>query len=258
MYMGRNQALSDVMNAGVLEAHFQPKFTWSGHIVGAEALARWKHPSQGMLAPRDFLPRCEQAGASCELACQMAWQAMKFAAEWRALTGCERSVAINVHPGTLLEPVFTYNLEAAVDTYALRPRDVIVEIIEEAFEDVTHQFDRALCGLKRQGFRLSIDDFGTGAAGLRRLASMPADEVKLAGCLVNGVSRVERKATILESVVMLAERLKITVVLEGVEHVDDLQWLGRYQLPHIQLQGFSLGRPMSSECLKQWSIASAL
>lgn len=246
---GWSRSMTDAMDGGFLQAYFQPKFNACGEMISVEALARWSHPSKGLLVPKDFLAVCDGADMSCELACQMTWQALRFAAQWRERTGENISVAINVQPDTIAHPAFSALLREFVDVHGLLPSHVIIEIVEQDLSGPADVFMHAIRQLRQEGYILSIDDFGTGAAGLLRLLDMPVDEVKIAGCFVDGVSREPRKAIIVESTIAMARRMGLTVVLEGIERIEDLEWLGRYRFPHVQMQGYCLARPKSPERL---------
>lgn len=238
--------LADALGQGSLQALFQPKFNTGRRVAGVEALARWHRSNGEVLSPNAFVPACEHLGLGLELAMQMVSQAVRLAADWEQIEGLPLSVAINVHPRHICSHELFHHLRGALQRHGIASRQVVIEILEEALEEPTKAFLAALERYRNEGFRISIDDFGTGAAGLQRLLDMPAHEVKIASRYVQGVSTDLRKAALIKGIVSVAEDLDMDVVLEGIEDKDDLAWVSQLRYSRIQLQGFLLARPMSS------------
>ncbi|WP_130618957.1 EAL domain-containing protein [Dyella amyloliquefaciens] len=233
---------------GSLEAHFQPQYTVAGELAGVEALARWRTVSGELLLPDDFLPAIQRAGLSRVLAQRMVDQAAYLAVCWRAKNGSTLPVAVNVDPGTIISSSFLAYLEMAVRRDRISPDVLVIEVLEESMDGQARELTSRLRRFRRRGYRISIDDFGTGGAGLQRLLDVPADEVKIPGCFVKGVGTDCRKAAVVEGMVAMAERMGMTVVLEGVERAEDMEWAARLRA-QIRMQGFLLARPMPMDQL---------
>lgn len=241
-----SKRLAEALGQGSLQAFFQPKFTAARRLAGVEALARWHRSNGELLPPSAFVPACEHLGLGVDIAMQMVSQAVKLAADWERIDGFPLSVAINVHPRHMGSHELFHHLRGELQQHGIASRQVVIEILEEDLEQPTSVFLAALERYRNDGFRISIDDFGTGAAGLQRLLDIPAHEVKIAGGFIHGVSRDFRKAALVKGVVSVVEDLHMDVVLEGIQDEDDLAWVSKLSYPRIHLQGFLLARPMSS------------
>jgi EAL domain-containing protein (putative c-di-GMP-specific phosphodiesterase class I) len=223
-------------------------------MVGVEALARWRHP-HGVLGAGNLLPRCESAGMLPELTRQMIRQALVVATHFGGPEEAPLPVAVNIHTEMATNPNFLGWLDELAQVHDFVPDALTFEILEDEFDGSAERAREGLDALCRRGYRLSIDDFGTGASGLQRLIDIPCDELKLAAAFVHGVHLDKRKAAIVESTIMMARRMGLTVVLEGVEHAEDLQWLTGHVPSDVQVQGFYLARPMSAGQLSLWAKA---
>lgn len=240
--------LSAILGQGHFEAYFQPKFTLDYRLAGVETLARWHRKDGRLLTPGEFLPACIDLGQTMALTQAMAFQAIHTAACWQARQGAPLSVAINLPPHCVNAIVLDY-LRQTLRQHGVSHQQIIIEILEDALEQPTDTFLAALEAFRQEGFRISIDDFGTGTAGLRRLVDFEAHEVKIASYFVKGVGKDARKATLIQNIIAMAEQLGMDTVLEGLEERSDLAWISHIKSPRVHLQGFILARPMSSHDL---------
>ena len=236
---------------GELVLQYQPQLSlMTGDWLGAEALVRWQHPTQGLLQPAAFLGLVDDEPLASELTMSVLRTA---AAEWSELNlelGRELALSVNVHPLALSAPGFAAGVRGAVVGAGLRPEHVVLEITEVA------PIGRGiavgtLTSLRMRGFELSIDDFGTGHSNLERLAQVPFSELKVDRGLVAELRRDDVSRTIATQVVDLARELHLRSVAEGIEDQMTMGWLRKTGCD--MGQGFEISRPAWACDLAAWS-----
>lgn len=232
--------LRDALETGTLEVWYQPKFSISTkRLVGAECLARVRHPTAGVMSPASFLP----GAADEDLAALTTFVLHKACSDWPDFkaAGISLRLAVNI-PGAQLTSMPLPDMLRKAAPQAQDWPGVIFEITEEeALRDVDAAHEVAT-QLGIYGAELSIDDFGVGYSSLARLREIPFREVKLDRSLVDGCARDATRAALCRTVVDLAHTLAAIVVAEGIETREDLSYL---QAIGCDLaQGFLLGRPM--------------
>ncbi len=220
-----------------LELHYQPQARIDGKIIGFEALVRWHHPRQGVIAPGIFIPLAEESGIIIELGEWIMRTACREAASWpRPL-----DIAINLSPvqfqhGELPNLVHQVLLETG-----LAPSRLVLEITENV---LIGDFNRAVAILRRLknlGVRIAMDDFGTGYSSLSYLQSFPFDKIKIDQSFIANLGHSQQAATIVRAVIALGRGLDLPVVAEGVETKEQLVFLTSEQCNEIQ--GYFIGRP---------------
>nr|WP_240894865.1 bifunctional diguanylate cyclase/phosphodiesterase [Kineococcus siccus] len=226
---------------GELIAHYQPKVACgSGRVTGVEALVRWQHPDLGLLPPADFLEIAEQSSLIRPLTVAVLDAALADVARWAA-AGTDLGVAVNLSarvldadlPGLLAERLRHSRVTATrlelelTETAALTDAGTTAAVLHE---------------LRRAGHPVSIDDFGTGHAGLAYLRDLPATTLKVDRQFVSGLPGSVRDTAIVVSTVEMAHRLGMTVVAEGVE--DAATWQALTALGCDEAQGFWMSRPV--------------
>jgi EAL domain-containing protein (putative c-di-GMP-specific phosphodiesterase class I) len=213
----------------------------TGAIVCVEVLARWWNRERGMLAPDVFLPLAESSGLLDQLTHLIYRETIDQVADWFAMDK-HISAAINLSINSFRRPEFTRYL---IDTAAQRNIDcarLIFEVAESQTSVVTPQCLEALLSLRLKGFRLSIDDFGTGSSSFTHLKNIPFTELKIDREFVTGASDDPGARSILEESINLARRLSMVVVAEGVETRED--WNLVEELGCDYVQGYYCGKPM--------------
>ncbi|MET3654807.1 EAL domain-containing protein [Dyella japonica] len=239
--------LTSILGEGRLVAYFQPKFTLCGRLIGVEALARWRIHDGRIVPPGDFLPAVAELGLMRHLTVEMMSQATDAVASWQRNQGKQLTVSINLTPGCIVDPSVLDQLRRMSANHGISPQQVVIEVLEDALDQPAEEFLLALDNFRRRGFRISIDDFGTGSAGLRRLIDFDAHEIKIPGYFTQGVKADQRKADLILCIISLAEQLNMDTVLEGIQDQEDLAWLKRIRSSRVLVQGFALGHPMSVE-----------
>jgi diguanylate cyclase (GGDEF)-like protein len=214
----------------------------SGRLCGAEALARWTHPEQGLISPAEFIPIAEEAGLVQELGWLMLESCCEQMARWRAEHRSIVPVAVNVSMLQLTDSDFAKRVLDTLSRLELPPSCLGIEVTEST---LIQQIDVALPQLERlraAGLEISIDDFGTGYSSLSALRRMPADVLKIDQSFVRDMTASPDGLVIAETIVAMALALGHKVVAEGVETPEQLALLKR--LGCHQVQGWLIAPPL--------------
>jgi diguanylate cyclase (GGDEF)-like protein len=236
--------LGEAVGAGQLRLDYQPVVDLAdGRIVGAEALVRWDHPRLGLLAPADFVPLAEETGDIDAIGLWVLQTAAAQAARWRSeIAGCrDLWMSVNVSALQLATPAGVAAIEATLAHPDVDAERLVIEVTETALATESAGAVAALGRFRELGARVAIDDFGTGFSSLSTLARLPADILKIDRSFVSGRGTAEPSVPMLEGIQSLAERLSLSVVVEGIETPEQLAMLR--QLGFGLGQGYLLGRP---------------
>ncbi len=221
---------------------YQPQVALAtGSVLGMEALARWHHPEHGLVHPDAFIGVLELSGDIDELTLRLLDSAARACHRMHGL-GLDLTMSVNLSLVSLIDTTMADRITTVVQSIGLDPRYVIFEITESAAMTQVAPALENLARLRMRGFGLSVDDFGTGFAGLQQLMRVPFTELKIdrgfvTGCATNAGSRI-----ILESSVEIAHKLGITSVAEGVESVAD--WNVVKAARCDVAQGYLIAKPM--------------
>jgi diguanylate cyclase (GGDEF)-like protein len=243
------QALED----GELQVYYQPKVAIADRrLVGVECLARWEHPTQGLVAPEDFVAVAEHTGLLGQLTEVVLTDGLRRARQW-ADAGQPLPVAVNLSPRMLVDPGFPDRVAKLLAEHNVPPELLTLEITEPG---VLTDLDRPLPVLTRLaelGIRLAVDDFGTGYGSLSHLRRVPVTEVKIDKSFVQGMATDADDLAIVRAVVDLARHFDLDVVAEGVESELTLELLE--SIGCGVGQGFLFSRPLPYERLEAWFAA---
>ncbi|MEO8145655.1 MAG: EAL domain-containing response regulator [Betaproteobacteria bacterium] len=234
------------------EPWFQPKVDLAtGQMTGAEALARWRHPKLGIVAPFAFISLLENNGLIDMLTWVMLRKAAVFCRQWRAASALDVSVSVNLSIKSLAEPRLAARVAEVVCGEDLDPRHMVLELTESAATTDVGLALENLARLRMKGFGLSIDDYGTGYSSMQQLTRISFTELKIDQSFVTNAARQPSARVILKSSLDMARKLKIASVAEGVETRQDRDLLGR--LGCQLAQGFLFARPMETGALLHWN-----
>jgi diguanylate cyclase (GGDEF)-like protein len=238
---GLERDLRRHLEAGLLELAYQPQYACaSSALAGVEALLRWPHPQLGYVSPAEFIPLAEESGLIVELGKWVLERACEDAAALYRETGVQLSMAVNVSARQLRDPGFIRKVEATLARTGVRPDRLELELTESVLME---DLDAAVAFMQRVralGVRLSIDDFGTGYSSLAYLQTFPINHLKIDRSFVR---LLPQSGTMIASAVIgLAHGFNLTVVAEGVEEPEQLEWLRQAGCDYVQ--GYLLARPM--------------
>lgn len=232
------------------EPFFQPKIALAtGRVVGAEALARWRHARHGVIAPAAFIACMEEHGLIQDLSWIMLRKTASLWAAWRA-AGLDGTVAVNLSVRSLLDPTTAERVTHLVRSQGLEPEAMIIEVTESAAAGESGEALENLARLRMNGFGLSIDDYGTGYSSLQQLTRIAFTELKIDQSFVREAIREKAPRAILESSIRLARELRLTSVAEGVESREECEMLRR--LGCDLAQGYLFARPMHADAFADW------
>jgi EAL domain-containing protein (putative c-di-GMP-specific phosphodiesterase class I) len=228
---------------GEFTLHYQPRVNLhSLEVVSAEALIRWQHPSLGNVPPLCFIRLAEENGCIAEIGAWVLAEAVKQVAIWRK-RGCAMNVSVNLSPRQLHDRTIVDTVRHVLSLEGVPPEVLELEITESALMEDENLAVSVMRELKQLGVRLSIDDFGTGYSSLSHLRKFPLDCLKLDRSFLDEKQAPDINPLILaESIIDLAHALKLTVVAEGVENAEHLDFLRRTSCDEIQ--GYAISRPV--------------
>ena len=229
-----------------LEVYYQPFYSLDEqHIVGAEALVRWRHPTNGLISPARFIPIAEETGLILPLGRYVLDQACQQVRSIRDRLGVDLPISVNLSPRQFQENGLLSQVAAALDATGLPSELLMFEITETTVMEDLSGAREVMKKLNRLGVRLAIDDFGTGHSSLAYLKQFPVHEVKVDRAFVQGVAEDPVDSAIVRAVIDLANAMGITAVAEGVETKAQAAVL---KLLGCQVaQGFYFSRPLRAQ-----------
>jgi diguanylate cyclase (GGDEF)-like protein len=240
------QLLQDLRNAverQEFSLHYQPKFdAANGRPVGAEALLRWEHPTQGMLLPDKFIEMAEKTGLIIPIGEWVLNEACRQMREWYVLGYTDWRIAVNLSAIQFCHVGLVQSVAKALATHHLPPNSLTLEITETTAMSDADASMTVLQELSEMGVDLSIDDFGTGYSSLMYLKRLPANELKIDRGFVRDLEHDSDDAAIVSAIVALGQALGLRIVAEGVETGVQQDFLT--QLGCDSLQGYLLGHPL--------------
>ena len=232
-----------------LRLAFQPKVDcMTREVYGVEALVRWQHPELGLLMPDAFVGAIEQAGGIARLTRWVLREAISQVAVWHA-QGIDLTIAVNISVDDLADEYLPYYLLDLVKRHAVPPCKVTLEVTESAMMHNIHKSLAVVSCIHELGFRISIDDFGTGQSALTQLKRLPVDELKIDRSFVQTLHD-RRDEAIVRTTSDLAHELGLSVVAEGVESAEMLNRLASFGCEYAQ--GYYIGKPMPPTEFLAW------
>jgi len=230
--------------------HYQPKIALDdGHVYGVEALVRWQHPDNGLMAPAAFLYAVEETELIDRITSVVMEKALRQARIW-ADQGIDAPVAVNIPTRTLLDPTFPTEVLIQLTRAGVTPDRLVLEITECSAMQDTDRAIEVLSTLRDLGVKISVDDYGTGYASLSYLRDLPVHELKIDRSFVTNMAEDEQSATLARSIVELGHNLGLSVVAEGVEDADVAALLTDAGCD--MAQGYYFSRPISGLDMTRW------
>ena len=241
--------LREAMRDGELMLAYQPKLDLrSGKIHAVEALLRWQPSGKPAISPAEFLPLVEATPVMRDLTSHVFELALRQSAAWTD-HGIELDIAVNISASDLSQEGFAERLAARVRAYGLSPSRFTIELTESAVSQDHARDHQTLSALRTHGFKLSIDDFGTGESSLSRLHLAEFHEVKIDRSFISQLDD-PKDSVLVASIIDLAQALGATVVAEGVESEAIARRLER--LGCDLMQGYHVAPPLPPGELVEW------
>ena len=229
-----------------LEVHYQPFYSLHDQrIVGAEALVRWRHPTQGLIGPVRFIPMAEETGLILPLGRYVLDQACRQVRSIRERLNVDLPISVNLSPRQFQESGLLAQTEAALAANGLPSELLIFEITESMIMEDLSGAREIMNKLNRLGVRLAIDDFGTGHSSLAYLKQFPVHEVKVDRAFIAGVAESRVDLAIVRAIIDLAHAMGISAVAEGVEIEDQAAELNLLGCPVGQ--GYYFSHPLPAQ-----------
>jgi diguanylate cyclase (GGDEF)-like protein len=229
--------LHEALRRGQFELHYQPKVdTVSGRVNSAEALIRWRHPQRGLVPPNDFIAIADECGLLDAIGEWVLFEACRQAKAWQREGLRPMRVAVNLAPSQFRLTNLLDQIRRALESVALAPQFLEVELTESAVMSDAEESIRILEAISRMGVLVSVDDFGTGYSSMSYLRRFPIDKLKIDRCFVEEMTRRPEDASIVRAIISLAHSLHLKVIAEGVETPEQLALLA--ELGCDQYQGF--------------------
>ena len=238
------------LDADQVETFFQPKVMLTDRrVVGAECLARWRHPQRGLIQPVAFISVAEENGLIDDLTMAVFRKAMAYFKEW-IRQGHDLKVSVNVSMDNLNRLDLPEVFADIVGQAGVAPHRVILEMTESRLMSNIATSLEIITRLRLKGFGLSIDDFGTGYSSMEKVKQLPFTELKVDRTFVCGAARDNVARTILESSVQMGHALGMSVIAEGAESEEDWDLLRTVGCDEVQ--GYYVAMPMPAEEFIAW------
>ena len=242
------QDIDSSLENGDFVVFYQPKYGIQGDrpvLRSAEALIRWRHPSLGMISPGDFIPLCEGNGLVQKLD-RFVWEkAATQVAQWKKTYGITVPVSVNVSRIDIYDPDLEDRLLGILEKNSLSTSDLFLEITESAYSDNASRLIEVVNDLRRDGFRIEMDDFGSGYSSLNMLTTIPIDVLKMDMQFVRYMLKDEKSLKLCELVMDISRFLNVPVVAEGVE--EQAQYDKLREMGCEIIQGYYFSKPLPAE-----------
>ncbi|WP_433860803.1 putative bifunctional diguanylate cyclase/phosphodiesterase [Pseudomonas thivervalensis] len=231
--------------------HYQPKLDLkSGKVVGVEALVRWDRPGHGMVYPSDFIPVAEDSGLIVPLSQWVLQEACQQACRWQAQGMRPLYLSVNVSAIDFRQRGFVEGIARTLKETGLDPTQLELEITESVLMQNVDTTVAILKAIKQQGIRLAIDDFGTGYSSLSYLQKFPVDVLKIDQSFVGDLSIDSNDAKLVSTIISLGKSLNLHIIAEGVETLEQLEFLKRHQCEEVQ--GYYFSKAVEPQAFADW------
>jgi EAL domain-containing protein (putative c-di-GMP-specific phosphodiesterase class I) len=226
--------------------HYQAKVNiQSGEIKGVEALLRWNNPVLGSVSPTQFIPMTEEMGLIIPIGRWVLMQACQQNLTWQKEGLPPICISVNLSPRQFADTDLVPYIREILAGTGMAPNLLELEITESIVMHNTEKTIQKLMELKAMGVRIAIDDFGTGYSSLSQLKKFPVDTLKVDRSFIREISLHEEDRAITQAIIAMGKTLGLTVVAEGVENADQLDFLSNNACD--EMQGFYFNKPVSPE-----------
>ena len=230
--------------------NYQPQFNLkTSKLVGIESLIRWEDPDRGTISPGDFIPIAEESGLIVPIGNWVLKEACGQLKSWHNMGFYPLTISVNLSPLQFSQDDLVDIVRGVIDDSGIDPSDLMLEITENLLMEDQKEAYEKLKALKDMGCKLSIDDFGTGYSSLAYLRKFPIDELKIDKSFVLDLEFPDN-ASIVKTIISLAENLNLNVIAEGIEQESQKDFLMTNKCN--LMQGFLFGHPMKKEDLETY------
>ncbi len=233
------------LQSGEFHIYFQPKIDMvTSRLYGAEALSRWIHPQEGLRLPLSYIDDFEKTGLIKDLDMYVLEQVCRIKSDWHREKKiyADTIISVNMSRTHLFEENFSKKLSELTDKYNISRDEIEIEITENIFIENTQSFIANLQQIKDEGFYISIDDFGSGFSGLNLLKDISVDTIKIDKGFLHGSGNTERGKSIIRNIIALCLDLKVDVVTEGIETIEQVEFIKKCGCQIAQ--GFYYSKPL--------------
>lgn len=245
--------LKHAVKRGEFVLHYQPRIhIATGKIVGAEGLARWRHPEQGLVPPDVFIPVCEETGLIDELGRLVLEIGCQQAIDWHS-AGLDIGLSLNVSPRQFADDRFLPNLARIAARPDFPKGKIELEVTETVLIGNPDQIAKKLKKITAMGYQIAIDDFGTGYSNLSYISRFPLNCLKIDRSFIQ---QLPESGPIVQLIVTLGQQIGATVVSEGVETKDQYEWLAQHSCE--EAQGYYITRALPIEAFEDFVAASQI
>ncbi|MDD5388836.1 MAG: EAL domain-containing protein [Gallionellaceae bacterium] len=225
------------------QLHYQPQVDAGGRVTGAEALLRWNHPQRGLVTPGEFITLAEESGLIVSLGHWVLEEACRQLTHWGASPShVHLTLAVNVSARQFRHPDFVDQVLAVVEHTRANPLRLKLELTESLLLDNVEATAEKMAALKAHGIGFALDDFGTGYSSLTYLKRLPLDQLKIDRSFVRDVLSKPNDAAIARGIIALGLSLGLPVIAEGVETMQQRDFLVSHGC--VNFQGYLFGKPM--------------
>ncbi|KAF3982447.1 MAG: EAL domain-containing protein [Methylococcales symbiont of Hymedesmia sp. n. MRB-2018] len=215
----------------------------TNEAVSAEALLRWEHPRLGFISPVEFIPLAEESGLIKAIGNWVVLNVAKDIQRWKAMGLKPIAISINKSPAQFSKQLCDENWNDIFEAHDIPLSNITLEITETIFMEKGRNYIDHLSKLKSLGVQIALDDFGTGYSSLSYLKHFPVDILKIDREFIKDITTNDSDALLVESIIILAEKMNIKVIAEGVETEEQLNILKHYNCRYVQ--GYYFSKPLT-------------
>ena len=243
-------SLRRALDRGEFALYYQPRVDlFSGRVIGAEALLRWRHPEMGLVPPTEFIPILEETGMIIPVGDWVLRQASRQNHIWQEMGLPPIRMAVNLSARQFIQKDLAESVLRVLEGAGLLPEHLELEITEDLLIEHNQTNIITLAKLRSHGIHISIDDFGTGYSSLSYLKRLPIDTLKIDQSFVRDIVTDPDNKAIVSAIIAMASSLHLNVLAEGVETDEQLAFLRAQGCNEIQ--GFSFSHPLAAEDFEQ-------
>lgn len=235
---------------GEFEVYYQPQYNYNTKkMCGAEALIRWNLPQGEVLFPSEFISKLENTKTMYRLDKYIWKKACEDLKEWKKANMGVEHLSVNISGNDICNADFKDYLLSLIKENSLNPEELHLEITETAYVKDLKLMENLIRTMQQSGFVFEMDDFGSGYSSLKTLKNVPFDIIKLDVEFLRGSENSEKAKNILASVITMLQKIKTPIIVEGVEHKEQAEFLNGLGCRYMQ--GYYFGKPVKKKDFEQ-------